>query len=229
MSAQFSIPVTDILRACTCPMQLYLARSVPEDFHEPLRYSVAKQISYHLGDPLSREKIWQELTLTLPGCGEDAKTALDQMIDACSRVTWRHALTHDMQVESEKFNIHGRIDRVFDDSFSIIKGGRAPTHGVYATDRLQAVCYSICLEEMYGKEFYGRIEYLGSGTIRSVVVSPSDKRAFLEALKTVEKIRRGEIPRAIRGAKCRWCRFAESCKPLEKPPTLFERMKMGKK
>lgn len=229
MPSQYPVSVTDILRASICPMQLYLARSVPEDFNEPLRYSVAKQISYHLGEPLNFGQIWEELKLTIPDCGTEAQDALKQMIEACTRVTWRHALTHDMQVESEKFNIHGRIDRVFDDSFSIVKGGRAPTHGVYTSDRLQAVCYSICLEEMYGKEFYGRVEYLGSGTVRSVVLSPSDKRTFLEALKTVEKIRRGEIPRAVRGMKCKWCRFAESCKPLEKPLSLFERMHLGKK
>jgi CRISPR-associated exonuclease Cas4 len=129
------------------------------------------------------------------------------------------------QVDSGKYNIHGRVDRVFDDSFSIVKGGKAPTHGVYASDRLQAVCYSICLEEMYGKEFYGRVEYLGSGTVRSVVLSPSDKRLFLTALKEVEKVRRGEIPRPIRGEKCKLCRFAENCSPLERPQTLLERLK----
>jgi CRISPR-associated exonuclease Cas4 len=150
---------------------------------------------------------------------------LDEMIEACSKVMWRQALTYDMQVDSGKYNIHGRVDRVFDDSFSIVKGGKAPTHGVYASDRLQAVCYSICLEEMYGKEFYGRVEYLGSGTVRSVVLSPSDKRLFLTALREVEKVRRGEIPRPIRGEKCKLCRFAENCTPLERPQTLLERLK----
>ncbi len=224
-----SISVSDILRASRCPMQLYLSRSSPADFSEPLRYSVAKQISYHLGDPLNLEKIEDELRQVLPDYSTPARTALEEMITACTRITWRHALTFDMQVDSEKYNIHGRVDRVFDDSFAIIKGGHAPSHGVYADDRLQAVCYSICLEEMYGKEFYGRIEYLGSGTIRSVVLSPADTRAFLTSLRTVEKIRSGEIPRAIRGTNCKWCRFAESCRPLEKPPSLFERMRRSGK
>lgn len=224
-----SISVSDILRASVCPMQLYLAKSSPANFTEPLRYSVAKQLSYHLGEEFNREenreKIREELRLTIPECGQDAFSVLDEMIDVCSKVTWRQALTYDMQVDSGKYNIHGRVDRVFDDSFSIIKGGKAPTHGVYASDRLQAVCYSICLEEMYGKEFYGRIEYLGSGTIRSVVLSPSDKRLFLTALKEVEKVRRGEVPRPVRGDKCKRCRFSENCTPLERPQTLLERLK----
>lgn len=220
-----SVSVSDILRASVCPMQLYLAKSSPAYFLEPLRYSVAKQLSYHLGEELNREEIREELKLTIKDCGEEAFAVLDEMIEACSKVMWRQALTYDMQVDSGKYNIHGRVDRVFDDSFSIVKGGKAPTHGVYASDRLQAVCYSICLEEMYGKEFYGRVEYLGSGTVRSVVLSPSDKRLFLTALKEVEKVRRGEITRPIRGEKCKLCRFAENCSPLERPQTLLERLK----
>lgn len=220
-----SISVSDILRASVCPMQLYLAKSSPIDFTEPLRYSIAKQLSYHLGEELNKEKIYDELKLTISPCDEETFRILCEMIDACSRVTWRQALTFDMQVDSGNYNIHGRVDRVFDDSFSIIKGGKAPTHGVYTSDRLQAVCYSICLEEMYGKEFYGRVEYLGSGTIRSVVLSPSDKRMFLTALREVEKVRRGEIPRPIRGEKCKRCRFMETCKPLERPQSLLDRLK----
>ncbi|HJJ87421.1 MAG TPA: hypothetical protein O0X17_03685, partial [Methanocorpusculum sp.] len=112
-----SVSVSDILRASVCPMQLYLAKSSPAYFLEPLRYSVAKQLSYHLGDELNREEIREELKLTIKDCGDEAFTVLDEMIEACSKVMWRQALTYDMQVDSGKYNIHGRVDRVFDDSF----------------------------------------------------------------------------------------------------------------
>ncbi|HJJ62681.1 MAG TPA: hypothetical protein O0X94_05005, partial [Methanocorpusculum sp.] len=131
-----SVSVSDILRASVCPMQLYLAKSSPAYFLEPLRYSVAKQLSYHLGEELNREEIREGLKLTIKDCGEEAFAVLDEMIEACSKVMWRQALTYDMQVDSGKYNIHRRVDRVFDDSFSIVKGGKAPTHGVYASDRL---------------------------------------------------------------------------------------------
>ena len=85
--------------------------------------------------------------------------------------------------------------------------------------------YTLCLEEMYGKEFAASVEYLGSGTVRKVVFSPADRRVFLEALKTAERVHQGEIPRAVRGAYCRQCRFFESCRPLEKPVSLFDRMR----
>ena len=61
-----SVSVSDIIRASVCPMQLYLAKSSPANFSEPLRYSVAKQLSYHLGDEFDREKIREELKLTIP-------------------------------------------------------------------------------------------------------------------------------------------------------------------
>lgn len=206
-------------------MQLYLASSSPKEFAEPVRYSAAKQLACHLGDILNPDEIHRELSFALPDADDETHRILDEMIEACKAVQFRKAEACDVQAVSEKYHIHGRIDRFFGDGFAIVKGGTAPQHGVYAADRLQAVCYTLCLEEMYGKEFSASVEYLGSGTVRKVVFSPADRRVFLEALKTAEKVSRGEIPRAVRGAYCRQCRFAESCRPLEKPMSLFDRMR----
>ena len=220
-----AISVSEIVRASICPMQLYLASSDPKGFTEPVRYSAAKQLSCHLGDTLCPAQIREELAFSLPDADDEAYRILDEMIAACKPVQFRKAEACDVSVASEKYNIHGRIDRFFNDGFAIVKGGAAPPHGVYAADRLQAVCYALCLEEMYGREFSASVEYLGSGTIRQVVFSPSDRRVFLEALRTAERVRRGEIPRAVRGTLCKKCRFEESCRPLERPLSLFERMK----
>ena len=217
------ISVTDLVKAATCPMQLYLAKSADHGFTEPVSYTVAKLVSYHLGEPLFTDEIWEELEAILPG-NDDARRILEQMIAACSKVTWRHADQYEVPVFSKKYGIYGRVDRFFDDSFSIVRSGAAPAHGVYFSDRLRAVCYSICLEEMYGKPFYGRIEYLGSGTIRSVVVQPQDIRTFLLALRLAEKAVKGEIPKVIRGHQCLQCRFAGTCSAIEKPKSLFSRM-----
>ena len=90
-------------------------------------------------------------------------------------------------------------DRFFDDSFSLVKSGSAPTRGVYLSDRLRVVCYAFCLEEMFGKPLYGSVEYLSSGTIRSVVVEPKDRRALFLALRAAEKVTKGGIPKVVRG------------------------------
>ena len=72
-------------------------------------------------------------------------------------------------LEKKQSERPGKVDRFFDDSFSLVKSGSAPTRGVYLSDRLRVVCYAFCLEEMFGKPLYGSVEYLSSGTIRSVV------------------------------------------------------------
>lgn len=224
MADEKGISISDIAACSICPMKMYLAKS-DTGYVEPISYSVAKQVSYHLGDVLDVKTIFDELELTIPGHENETKEILETIVNACSKVTWRRADEYDVLVRSEKYKIFGRIDRLFDDSFSIIKSGNAPTHGIYSSNRIQSACCSICLEEMYGHEFYGRIEYLGSGTIRSVITSPSDKRAFLTALKSAEKILRGEIPKVIRGGHCKNCRFANVCTALEKPKTLFEKLR----
>lgn len=223
MADENGISISDIALCSVCPMKMYLSKS-DKEYIEPLEYSVAKQISYHLGDVLDVEKIWDELEMTVPNCGSDAREILEKFIESCGKVTWRRADSYDVFVRSEKYNIYGRVDRLFDDSFSIIKYGSAPTHGIYLSNRIQSACCGICLEEMYGSEFYGRIEYLGSGTIRSAILSPSDRRAFLTALKSAEKISEGEIPRVIRGTHCLNCRFKEVCSASEKPISLFEKL-----
>ncbi|HJJ31382.1 MAG TPA: Dna2/Cas4 domain-containing protein [Methanocorpusculum sp.] len=205
-------------------MQLYLAKSQPAEFSEPRRYSAAKILSYHLGEVLDAEKIHEEFALSLPNADDEAIRILDEMISACSTVQFRCAAACDVQVSSEKYHIHGRIDRFFDDGFAIVKGGSAPPHGAYAVDRLQAFCYALCLEEMYGKEFKPSVEYLGSGTVRQITVSPDDRRSFIQTLKDVGRISRGEIPRPVRGKMCASCRFETSCKPLERPMSLFDKM-----
>ncbi|MDO5844824.1 MAG: Dna2/Cas4 domain-containing protein [Methanocorpusculum sp.] len=224
MNGEKGIPINEIASCSICPMKVYLSKSDTK-FKEPLSYSVAKQVSYHLGDVLDIEKIWDELELTVPNCESDAREILESIVEACNKVTWRRAEDYDVSVRSERYNIYGRVDRLFDDSFSIVKPGKAPTNGVYISNRVQAACYAICLEEMFKKEMYGRVEYLGSGTIRSAVLSASDRRAFLLALDAAEKISRGEIPKAIHGTHCINCKFKETCSTSRKPKSLFERLR----
>jgi CRISPR-associated exonuclease Cas4 len=218
------ISVTDVVKAGTCPMQLYLAKSTDTPYEEPIKYTVAKQLSYYLGDILSVEDVWEEGLKNMVPEDQPALTYLEQMVAACSKLTWRQAERYDVPVFSEKYGIYGKVDRFFDDSFSLVKSGDAPTRGVYLSDRLRVVCYAVCLEEMFGKPFYGRVEYLGSGTIRSVVVEPQDRRALFLALRAAEKVLAGGIPKVVRGPYCTRCKFVETCSAVEKPKSLFSKM-----
>ncbi len=219
------IPVSEIVRCSVCPMQVYLERTGKEPFTEPLRYSIAKQLSYHLGEKLDPDVICREVKGVTGESEECIRPLLDEMIAACDLKKWRQAEQYDVYVLSPTFGISGRIDRMFPDGFSLIKSGPAPTHGIYAADRIRITAYTLCLEEAGVKNPSGSVEYLGSGTVRIMTPGPSARRELLHSLRLAEQIRRGKIPREIRGTHCLRCRHKESCQKRERPKTLLEQMK----
>ncbi|MDU9376469.1 hypothetical protein McpSp1_10890 [Methanocorpusculaceae archaeon Sp1] len=219
------ITVSELVRCSRCPLQLYLARSDSPEFIEPHSYSIAKQIAAHLGGPLILEEIWDELTTVRPDAGDAEYQLLASMIEACDKTDWRVADRTDAIVSSEKYGITGRVDRLFDDSFAVVKSSEAPPSGIYASDRLRVTAYALCLEEEYKRSFTGTVEYLGSGTIRRLgPTTPSDRRAFLAALRAAENIFRGEIPKPLRGSRCLSCEYHERCKETEHPRSLFDKL-----
>lgn len=218
------IPVSEIARCGVCPMQLYLERSRPEPFTEPLRYSIAKQLSYHLGEELDTDTICRELAIVSGEPETRIRPLLEEMITACRPQKWRTAEQYDVYVSSQILGISGRIDRMFSDGFSLIKSGPAPTHGIYTADRIRLTAYTLCLEEAGEKSPAGSVEYLGSGTIRTMTPGPADRRALLHALRLTEQIHTGKIPREVLGTHCRRCPYQEDCQKREMPKTLLEQM-----
>ncbi|MDV0444333.1 CRISPR-associated protein Cas4 [Methanorbis rubei] len=219
------ITVSELVRCSVCPLQLYLARSDPAEFIEPHSYSIAKQIAAHLGGQLILEEIWDELKTVRPDAGDAEYSQLFSMIEACEKTDWQTALRADVIVSSKKYGITGRVDRLFDDGFAVVKSSEAPTTGIYANDRLRVTAYALCLEEEYDRPFIGTVEYLGSGTVRHQgPATPSDRRAFLAALRTAETIFQGKIPQPLRGRSCLSCRYHERCKETEHPKSLFEKL-----
>lgn len=218
------ISISDIVTCSICPMQVYLAKS-EEEYPEKLSYTVAKQISYHLGAELDEEEILDELKLVAPDIIDEAKPVLKELLSECRKHKWRVAEENDCLVRSDKYNIFGRVDRRFSEGFAIIKAGRAPEHGIYYANRVQATCYAICLDELFGRNMHPSVEYLGSGETRNLSITASDKRTFLELLKTMEKIQRGEIPLTKRGAACEHCRFKETCAQTEQPKSLLDKLR----
>ncbi len=220
-----NIMVSELIRGSICPMQLYLDKSDHTAFVEPHTYSIAKQIAAHLGGPLILEELWGELTAVLPDAGPTEHQQLASMIETCSKTRWRNAVRNDVLVSSEKYGITGRVDRLFDDSFAVVKSSAAPQSGIYAADRLRITAYAFCLEEEYHQPFAGTIEYLGSGTVRHLASpTPADRRAFLAALRTAENIRHGTVPKPLRGRHCLSCKHHERCRETELPRSLFDKL-----
>jgi len=218
------IAISDIVACSICPMQVYLAKS-EEEFPEKITYTVAKQISYHLGAELDEAEILEELEFVIPEKIEESKPIVKELLAQCSKHKWRAALENDCLVRSDKYNIFGRVDRRFSEGFAIIKAGCAPEHGVYFANRVQATCYAICLEELFGQKMHPSVEYLGSGETRNLTITAADRRTFLELLKTMEKIQNGEIPLTKRGSACEYCRFKDVCTDTAQPKSLLDKLR----
>ncbi|HJJ98101.1 MAG TPA: Dna2/Cas4 domain-containing protein [Methanocorpusculum sp.] len=222
-----TIPVHDLVRCSICPLQVYLARSDPEEFQEPVNYSIAKQISLHFGDELKPDEIWDELETVLSVAGAEEYEQTLAMIDACQKTVWRPAVDTDVFVSSQKYGISGKVDRLFDDGFAIVRSSKAPSSGIFAADRLRLTAYWLCLYEEHKRSFDCSVEYLGSGTVRNLASpTPADRRAFLAALHSAESVFQGEVPRPRQGHHCLSCIFHERCDTVLRPKSLFERLNL---
>jgi CRISPR-associated exonuclease Cas4 len=184
-----------------------------ESFKESDRYTVCKQISYHLGNPLDAESIWSEVLAVNPEIDSDMRSFLDTCITSCNKTTWFMATQSDLQVISEKHSIVGLVDRIAaDGSYSIIRASGAMPFGTYAADRLRIASIAFCMEEMTGNEVAGgHIEYIPDGISRFHTVQPRDRRQVIATLHKIRAIRRGELPRRPLNAPCNRCLYKDRC------------------
>lgn len=197
-----------------CPIRFFLEKD--ELVQEPGRYSVCKQLSYHLGRGLIPDVIWTEITVVNPDIDPDLRAFLDERIAACSSCeTWRLASQTDVPVRSEKYGIVGQIDKLYDNpvSFGIIRCTSAPEIGAYPQDRLRVAAYHLCLQETLGRTIEsGCIEYLGNGVTRSYRPQPRDRRALMNAVRSARNILDGAEPeRPVDAAKCQRCPHEHTC------------------
>jgi len=193
-------------------------------FEETWDYTVCKQVSYHLGGPLSFPEIWDEIIAVSPGIGETGEARLKTCITACSGKAWRSASDHDLSVRSEKYGISGVINRIFDEPpyFSIVRPVTAPAAGIYQQDRVRVAAYALCLSEMYGETIGGgTVEYIPDGETRSCEIQPGDMRKFYLGLRIARNIDAGSIPKRPVHAPCTSCPYSSRCDPG--PKSLSER------
>lgn len=205
------IPVSGVIACHVCPRRYYFERS--EEREESPRYTVCKQVSSHLGEPLEPERIWQEVLCVLPTVPADTRDLLDECIDACAGQTWRIPAQFDLVVESERLGIRGRVDKVFEDgTFAIARSSTAPRAGVYGTDRVRIACYVACLQETLGGEIGGGyVEYVPSGICRFITPQPRDRREMLKAIGLAKRVVAGEIPKRPLQAPCEGCPHLDRC------------------
>jgi CRISPR-associated exonuclease Cas4 len=194
-----------------CPVRFYYERYEPVT--ESDRYTVCKQLSYHLGRPLDADLIWDEITTVRPDVDPALKEFLGLCITACNKGEWKSAAQTDVRVSSEKHGMAGMIDRAFEDgTFSIVKATGAMPFGTYAADRLRIAAISFCLEEMTGREVEGgNIEYIPDGVVRFHAVQPRDRRQVIATLHKLREIHDGAMPQHPLNAPCNRCKYKEKC------------------
>ncbi len=207
-----SVSISGVISCHRCPVRFSLERELPAT--ESSRYTIAKQLSYHIGELLDAGMIWSEVRAVAPDIDPAEETTLRTWIEACEGAEWLHAAEMDVRVSSEQFRIHGTVDRIFDEEpyFAIMRATEAPPAGVYATDRIRVACYVACMEELLGHRIEGGlVEYLPSGIARMCVPQPRDRRAAYRAIKIAHNIQNGAIPKRPKNPPCEHCHVREIC------------------
>jgi CRISPR-associated exonuclease Cas4 len=206
------VSVSEIVRCHFCPVRFSLDRKL--DVQESPRYTIAKQVSSHLGGDLDEEEIWKEVTAILPEIDPDLRVYLAATVERCRAGSWRVPSETEVPVRSDRFGIRGLLDKVFPEepSFAITRPTESPALGVSAADRIRVAAYALCLRETLGiPASQGAVEYIPSGEIRVCTPQPRDRRAVIRAAEAVRRIRAGQIPRRPVSAPCTGCPHRERC------------------
>ncbi|HTY14253.1 MAG TPA: Dna2/Cas4 domain-containing protein [Methanoregulaceae archaeon] len=193
-------------------------------FEETPGYTVCKQVSYHLGEPLSYTTIWDEIIAIAPAIGEPEAALLETCVSVCNEKVWRIATDHDVSVRSEKYGLFGVVDRMFEEPpyFSIVRPVPSPKAGIYLQDRIRITAYSLCLSEMLGEAIGGgNVEYIPDGESRFCGIQPGDMRKLYSGLRIARNIGAGSIPKRPVHAPCSSCSYCSRCD--SGPKSLSER------
>ncbi|MDD1674575.1 MAG: Dna2/Cas4 domain-containing protein [Methanomicrobiales archaeon] len=204
--------VSEIVAGMHCAVRLYLDRDLPGA--ESPRYTVAKQVSYHLGEVLECDQIWNEITTILPRIEPAMRVFLDSCVEACKGRDWPVPVETDVMVESGVLGIRGMVDKVYDQApyFAITRSSDAPANGTYMSDRVRVACFAACVHETLDLPIEsGYIEYIPSGELRTCMPQPRDRRAMVRGIRAAQRIRAGEVPRRPLMAPCESCPHEDAC------------------
>jgi CRISPR-associated exonuclease Cas4 len=206
------VSVSEIVRCYFCPVRFSIERKL--EVQESPRYTIAKQVSSHLGRDLSEGEIWEEVEAILPGIDPAFRAYLDATVERCRAGAWRIPSETDVPVRSDRFGIRGLVDKIFEEepSFAITRPTESPALGVPMGDRIRVAAYSLCIRESLGSSpGQGAVEYIPSGEVRTCTPQPRDRRAVIRAAEAVRHIREGRIPKRPVHAPCTGCPYRERC------------------
>lgn len=208
-----SLSISSVVSCHICPIRFILEQNSKKRT-EPVNYTIAKQISYHLGGEIENDTIWNEITTINPEITSENYELYSSWADSCKNTSWPRASQNDIRVSSQALGIHGVADRCFDSPpyIALTRLGSAPKAGIYNADRVRCACFSICAKESLGIDASEIIlEYIPSAVSRVCRVSPRDRREALSAIKTARNILSGHIPSKSRSMPCSNCYLKDKC------------------
>jgi CRISPR-associated exonuclease Cas4 len=208
------ISISQVVTGYFCPVRLYLEKSHARS--ESPRYTISKQVSYHLGKALQPEPLWEEVVAVQPDMDADMRGFLDECVNACRAKTWRPPVQMDVQVRSEQLGIRGIVDKIFEDEpyFAITRSSSAPLAGIYVGDRIRIACYALCVRETLGLPAEtGLVEYIPSGENRLCRPEPRDRRSMFAGIRSAQRVLAGEVPKKPVRAPCTSCPYEGQCVP----------------
>lgn len=211
------IPISAVARTASCPLRLYFDREYGEKRNESGRYTVCKQISYHLNDETDSDAIWDECLAVNPGIEPWLRDYLGECLSVCrTGGPWLEYQESDVAVRSDALGIYGVVDKICggEPYVVIVRAAPAPAAGIFPADRIRLFGYLACLEEMTGNEGpTGVVEYIPSGVSRVCRPQPIDRRRFLNALRTAILVDEGKKPERPSCPPCKRCIYEERCSP----------------
>lgn len=218
------ISISGVITCHVCPRRFYFKQSGSWEGNEPFRYTICKQISMHLGYNMGMEQLWEDIKVVMQDINAEKYGFFEETYRACENIKWEIPDEQDVPVRSERFGIHGVVDKIFDrgNNFAITRSSEPPEAGVYSLDRLRLACYIACIEETFGKKVDGGyVEYIAGGISRYAKPGPRDRRAMIKAVKSAKRIINGEVPRKPMNAPCESCIYFEQCNSGPKSLSVF--------
>jgi CRISPR-associated exonuclease Cas4 len=206
------VSVSSVVIGHACPLRLYLEKNL--QIGESPRYTVSKQVSYHLGHALDPDAIWSEVQSVMPLIDPAMRVFLDGAVERCRDRVWPLPTDTDVAVGSETLGVRGVVDKVFSETpfFAITRSSEAPAAGVYAADRIRVACYCASVRETLDLPAEsGYVEYVPSGVLRICTPQPRDRRAMVQGIHAARKVMAGEIPKKPIQAPCTRCPHEARC------------------
>ncbi|MCW3136564.1 MAG: Dna2/Cas4 domain-containing protein [Canidatus Methanoxibalbensis ujae] len=206
----FKLPET-VKELADCGEKEEVIENLAQSIMEDLRYVYSDNLRY-IDDNLLRE-IHRDFIEYMKRSQIIMKSARSEII----KTEIKHGFIREHLMFSSKLRMSGCVDKMIEIDNEekvpcIIRTGKSPEMGVWASDRASLAAYAFLIEESYNITVSrGFVEYIRDASFRATVIRRKDRAVALHALKRVRAIKSGKFPEKGDHAPCHLCIFNEHC------------------